>query len=131
MIIFDRRLAVVPTDPDNTAAGALLLRGSGLVSALCAVFEHIWEDAPAFGSPSPPDVISGLSSQARAVLLLLSQGYTDEAVARKLGISVRTSRRITAEMMTMLGARSRFQAGVAVGELGWLRGGQAHVEDTA
>jgi DNA-binding NarL/FixJ family response regulator len=43
-------------------------------------------------------------------------------VARKLGISVRTSRRITAELMTQLGARSRFQAGVIAGEQGWLQG---------
>ncbi|MET7640374.1 LuxR C-terminal-related transcriptional regulator [Streptomyces sp. NPDC005438] len=122
MVIFDREAAVVPSNPDDTAAGALVLHGAGLVSALCALFEHVWEGASLFGEAPAPDRETGLTSQARAVIGLLAQGYTDEVVARKLGISVRTSRRITAELMTQLGARSRFQAGVIAGERGWLRG---------
>ncbi|MEC4020711.1 helix-turn-helix transcriptional regulator [Streptomyces sp. H27-D2] len=124
MVVFDRQSAIVPSNPDNTAVGALLLRGSGLISALCALFEHIWEDAPPFGSAPQRDDSTGLSSQARAVLSLLAQGHTDDVVARKLGISVRTSRRITADLMALLGARSRFQAGVIAGERGWLQGAQ-------
>jgi DNA-binding CsgD family transcriptional regulator len=125
MIIFDRELAVIPSDPGNTSAGALLLSGDGIVSALCALFEYIWEQAPAFGSAPGWDRKTGLSTQARAVLSLLAQGHTDDVVARKLGISVRTSRRITAELMTTLGARSRFQAGVIAGERGGLQGATA------
>ncbi|MBM7493300.1 DNA-binding CsgD family transcriptional regulator [Micromonospora luteifusca] len=121
MIIFDHRTAIVPSKPEDTASGALLLRGAGLVSALCALFEYIWEDATPFGA-TPQGNSTGLTSQERAVLSLLAQGRTDEVVARKLGISVRTSRRITAELMTALGARSRFQAGVIAGERGWLQG---------
>jgi DNA-binding CsgD family transcriptional regulator len=122
MVIFDRQAAVVPSNPEDTAVGALLLRGTGLVSALCALFEHIWEEAPPFGATRRRDEDTGLTSQARAVLSLLAQGHTDEVVARKMGISVRTARRITAELMTQLGARSRFQAGVIAGERGWLQG---------
>ncbi|GAA2084287.1 helix-turn-helix transcriptional regulator [Streptomyces albiaxialis] len=130
MIIFDQRTAIVPSNPDNTSVGALLLHGSGLVSALCALFEHMWEASLPFGGAAPRDDSTGLSSQARAVLSLLAQGHTDEVVARKLGISVRTSRRVTAELMTLLGARSRFQAGVIAGELGWLQGSQDVPEGT-
>jgi DNA-binding NarL/FixJ family response regulator len=43
---------------------------------------------------------------------MLADGYTDEATARRLGVSIRTVRRNTAELMTLLGARSRFQAGI-------------------
>nr|WP_241265881.1 helix-turn-helix transcriptional regulator [Streptomyces boncukensis] len=125
MVIFDRESAIVPSNPDNTSVGALLLRGKSLVSALCGLFEHIWETSPPFGGSAPRDDGTGLSSQARAVLRLLARGHTDEVVARKLGVSVRTARRVTAELMAALGARSRFQAGVIAGELGWLQGPHA------
>ncbi|MER7751510.1 LuxR family transcriptional regulator [Kitasatospora sp. NPDC097643] len=124
LVIFDRKAAVVPTDPDDSSVGALVLSGPGLVSALCALFEHVWESATPFGAETAGGR-EGLNSQARAVLSLLAQGHTDEVVARKLGVSVRTSRRITAELMSWLGGRSRFQAGVIAGERGLLRGGAA------
>ncbi|MFD8144093.1 LuxR C-terminal-related transcriptional regulator [Streptomyces sp. NPDC059708] len=124
MTIYDRRTAVVPTDPEDATAGALVLRGSGLVAALCALFEHVWQEAvPLDGDGRARRSGSGLSDQAHAVLGLLAQGHTDDVVARRLGVSVRTARRITAELMERLGARSRFQAGVVAGERGWLQGG--------
>ncbi|WP_255950096.1 LuxR C-terminal-related transcriptional regulator [Streptomyces odontomachi] len=122
MIIFDRQTAMVPLNPEDSAAGAVVLHGRGLVDALYALFEHVWQQATPHGTAPGVDPATGLTSQARAVLSLLAQGNTDEAVARKLGISVRTSRRITAELMERLGARSRFQAGVIAGEQGWLQG---------
>ncbi len=125
MIIFDRRTAMVPINPEDSAQGALALHGRGLVEALYALFEQIWQTAAPHGAALGTDPATGLTSQARAVLSLLAQGNTDEAVARKLGISVRTSRRITAELMAQLGARSRFQAGVIAGEQGWLQGTHA------
>ncbi|OEU94846.1 erythropoiesis-stimulating protein [Streptomyces oceani] len=122
MIVFDREAAIIPTDPENTASGALLLHGGAFVTALCALFEQTWQEASPFGSTPQRHSSTGLTPQMRAVLSLLAGGHTDEVVARKLGISVRTSRRITAELMTALGARSRFQAGVIAGERGWLHG---------
>ncbi|WP_247597705.1 LuxR C-terminal-related transcriptional regulator [Streptomyces sp. RKND-216] len=55
------------------------------------------------------------------MLDLLTEGMTDEAVARQLGVSVRTTRRITAELMQRLGARSRFEAGVLAAGRGWVK----------
>jgi DNA-binding CsgD family transcriptional regulator len=124
LIIFDRRTALVPINPEDSSQGALVLHGRGLVEALYALFEQIWQSATPHGAAQGADPATGLTSQARAVLSLLAQGNTDEVVARKLGVSVRTSRRITAELLAQLGARSRFQAGVIAGERGWLRGAQ-------
>ncbi|NEE20393.1 response regulator transcription factor, partial [Streptomyces sp. SID7499] len=45
---------------------------------------------------------------------------TDEVAARELTVSVRTYRRYVAEIMTLLDATSRFQAGVRAAELGLL-----------
>ena len=50
-------------------------------------------DADRLGTDRRPDD-DGLNSQERAIITLLAQGHTDEVIARKLGVSVRTSRRI-------------------------------------
>jgi DNA-binding NarL/FixJ family response regulator len=52
------------------------------------------------------------------VLEVLASGCKDETAARTLGLGVRTYRRRVAELMTALGAESRFQAGVRARDLG-------------
>ncbi|MEH1017726.1 helix-turn-helix transcriptional regulator [Micromonospora sp. CPCC 206060] len=61
-----------------------------------------------------PTTTLSMTEREREVLRLLAQGYTDESVARSLGVSLRTARRIAADLMVRLGARSRFQAGLMV-----------------
>nr|WP_240522031.1 helix-turn-helix transcriptional regulator [Amycolatopsis vastitatis] len=61
-----------------------------------------------------------LSDRERQLLTLLTAGYTDESAAVRLGVSVRTVRRMVAGIMDRLGARSRFQAGVKAADRGWL-----------
>ncbi|MFF5111079.1 LuxR C-terminal-related transcriptional regulator [Streptosporangium sp. NPDC000509] len=119
MLIFDRRTALLPTDPADSSVGAVLLRGAGVVAALVALFEQTWGTAGPLGEERRRDE-KGLSDQEREVLRLLSTGLTDEAVARRLDVSVRTLRRVTAELMERLGARSRFQAGCLAAAKGWL-----------
>jgi DNA-binding NarL/FixJ family response regulator len=50
----------------------------------------------------------------------MSAGYTDESAAARLGVSVRTVRRMMSTIMTRLGARSRFQAGIRAADRGML-----------
>ncbi|MDX3308239.1 LuxR C-terminal-related transcriptional regulator [Streptomyces sp. NPDC054884] len=121
MIIFDGRAAIVPTDPEASARGVLILRGAGVVTALVSLFRQTWARAqPLGGSRTTTADPEGLTRQERAVLDLLFEGHTDDVVARKLGVSVRTGRRITADLMARLGARSRYQAGALAMERGWL-----------
>ncbi|MFJ6609057.1 LuxR C-terminal-related transcriptional regulator [Streptomyces sp. NPDC091289] len=132
MIIFDDEAAIVPMDPDNSAEGALLFRGRGTLAVLSEHFRMVWERAAPVTTARRQRTSTdtrGLTGQERAVLRLLSEGLTDEGVARKLGVSVRTGRRITAELMARLGARSRFQAGLRAAHLGWL--GEHPDEDEA
>ncbi|MGC5010546.1 LuxR C-terminal-related transcriptional regulator [Streptosporangium sp. DT93] len=119
MLIFDGRTALLPTDPADSGAGAVLLRGAGVVAALVALFEQTWGAAGPLGEERRRDG-QGLSDQEREVLRLLSTGLTDEAVARRLDVSVRTLRRVTADLMERLDARSRFQAGYLAASRGWL-----------
>lgn len=59
-----------------------------------------------------------LSDREVELIMLLQVGYTDDAAARRLGVSPRTVRRMTADLMQRLGARSRFEAGIKVAQLG-------------
>ncbi|MGH6656609.1 MAG: response regulator transcription factor, partial [Actinocrinis sp.] len=92
----------------------------GMVAALCALFEQMWQAAKPVGEEKARDG-QGLTGQEQAIITLLAEGWTDDVIARKLGVSVRTSRRITAELTQRLGARSRFQAGARAVERGWIK----------
>jgi DNA-binding CsgD family transcriptional regulator len=123
MIVFDGEAAILPMDPDNSGTGAHLFRGRGLLAGLCELFHLIWERSAPLTTARRQRTSTdsqGLTSQEKAVLRLLGEGFTDEGVARKLGVSVRTGRRITADLMGRLGAKSRFQAGMRAARLGWL-----------
>jgi DNA-binding CsgD family transcriptional regulator len=120
MVIFDRKQALIPVNPEHSTTGAVVQRGPGMVAALCALFDQIWQNAKPVGQEKLRDD-HGLTGQEQAVMTLLAEGWTDDVIARKLGVSVRTSRRITAELTQRLGARSRFQAGARAVERGWVK----------
>lgn len=119
MIIVDRRQAVLPTDPEDAEAGAVALTGSGVLAALCALFETVWEKSVPVNEPTPADS-HGLSRLEAANLRLLAEGLTDQAIASRLGVSPRTTRRMASDLMDRLEARSRFQAGVHAVRMDWL-----------
>jgi DNA-binding NarL/FixJ family response regulator len=48
----------------------------------------------------------------------MAEGEKDEAISRRLSISVRTCRRHIADYMAQVGATSRFQAGVIAARSG-------------
>ncbi|MER6722462.1 helix-turn-helix transcriptional regulator [Streptomyces halstedii] len=130
MVIYDRRHALLPTDPEAADAGAIVLESPGVVAALQSLFEQTWRQATPFDQEPSRDE-DGLSGRERVLLQLLADGDTDDTVANKLAVSVRTVRRITAELLKQLGARSRFQAGVLAAERGWLGGEMPLVNRTS
>lgn len=120
LLLYDRRIAMIPGDPEPGAPAALVVDGTGIVTGMTKLFELVWESATPVGAERVPDA-DGLSDRERAIVLLLADGRTDEAIARELALSVRTARRDIAELMRRAGAGSRFQAGVRMAELGWLK----------
>lgn len=56
----------------------------------------------------------------RSVLETLASGATDQAAQRTLALSSRTFSRRTSELLSALGARSRFQAGVEAAHRHWV-----------
>ncbi|MEU6775250.1 LuxR C-terminal-related transcriptional regulator [Streptomyces sp. NPDC046759] len=119
MIIYDREAAILATDSGNTAAGAVQVTSQGMIASLHALFESVWQSADALDGVRTPDPGS-LTRQQLEALRLLAQGSTDEAIAKRLGVSPRTARRIAHGLMTHLDARSRFQAGVYAVQKGYL-----------
>ncbi|MFI7005790.1 LuxR C-terminal-related transcriptional regulator [Streptomyces sp. NPDC050145] len=130
LIVLDRSSAIVPAprpaDGNDEEIAALVLRGETLVGVFREIFEHCWASASlladAHDEPDRPDDGSGWlpSGRHRELLRMLAGGLTDEAMARKLGLSERTVRRLVAELSERLGAASRFQAGVCAVRSGWL-----------
>ena len=120
MIIFDRRTAIVELDPEDPDRGAVQLTAPGIVTALHGLFERVWSAAVPFGEPAPGRDEHGVSPNERELLRLMFDGHTDESAARKLGVSLRTVRRMMASLATRLGARSRFQVGALAQARGWL-----------
>ncbi|MEU0570061.1 helix-turn-helix transcriptional regulator [Nonomuraea sp. NPDC005983] len=119
MIIVDAEVALVPLDPGNGRRGALELRSQGAVAAMRVLFQQFWSVATPWDERPAADS-RGLSSRDREILLLLADGHTDESISRKLGLSLRTIRRLVSELMKRLNARSRFEAGILAARNGWL-----------
>lgn len=121
ILVYDRRVALVPVDPDDTSRGALLAHEGGLVSNIIALFEKIWDQAQDLLSVVDyPAETPALSEMEQRVLGSMVSVGKDEAGARELGISVRTYRRHVADLMRSLGAASRAQAALLAREHGWI-----------
>lgn len=119
LVIVDDQCALVPLDPNDSTRGALELRSPGAVAAMRALFEQFWSIAIPWDEPAHRDR-HGLSRREQELLRLLGAGHTDEFVSRKLGLSLRTIRRMTSKLMVRLKAQSRFQAGVNAAQRHWL-----------
>ncbi|MER6911300.1 helix-turn-helix transcriptional regulator [Streptomyces sp. NPDC000594] len=117
-IVVDRRLAVLAS-PRPAGGGPRIysvVREPGVVAGVRALFTTAWEtsiDLDAYRRTPFPR----LGAAERSVLRSLAAGHTDATASRLLGVSLRTYRRRVAALMTALGARSRFQAGLRAREL--------------
>jgi DNA-binding CsgD family transcriptional regulator/sugar-specific transcriptional regulator TrmB len=120
LFISDRRVAVVPVDRAARGSGVLLVRAPGVVASLLELFESVWRNAAPLDVGNPVDGATGLSDTERILLTMLADGATDESAAKKLGVSLRTVRRIMADLMRRLEAGSRFEAGIKAARRGWL-----------
>jgi DNA-binding CsgD family transcriptional regulator len=117
MIVIDGSVTVLPADTTNGSVAVLRL--TSVVATALELFERIWPDAVPLADSDLPDE-ADLSLREQEMLRLLALGATDEVAAAHLDISVRTVRRMVAQIMNRLGARSRFQAGVKAADRGWL-----------
>jgi hypothetical protein len=141
LIIADRSTVMLPlSEPADEAAEAggngaarapgadrapmaLVSRAPGLVTAMLGLFESIWQRsvpvrlseqqpvAPAEPRPTALDL---------RILSLLLVGATDAAIAKQLGLGLRTIQRRVAHMMDLAEVSTRLQLGWQAHERGWL-----------
>ncbi|MFK0238890.1 helix-turn-helix transcriptional regulator [Streptomyces vinaceus] len=120
LLIFDRAVAVVPIDPDLSRLGALCTSAPGIVASLTSLFEQTWDSAIPLGADRPRPSDTRPTATELELLKLLASGMTDEAAAKRLGVSLRTVRRQMSALMERLHATSRFEAGLKAAQHGWL-----------
>ena len=116
-IIVDRRCGVLAMTEDSLNPPFLVVREPALVRQMCVQFGVLWRSAHSVGT-GPEDSLA--EETVREVLHVLTEGMTDAAAARYLGISERTVRRRVTAVMDLLGASNRFEAGVKAAQHGWL-----------
>ncbi|MET0225738.1 MAG: helix-turn-helix domain-containing protein [Dokdonella sp.] len=128
LVVFDRRVAILPLDLAKPDGPVLLVRTSSLLDALCEMFEMYWNAAAPFvAAEANADTSHGtqaLLPQADGLLHLLASGMNDKSIERELAISPRTLARRIGELTRRLGASTRFQAG-------WLAAQSAREKDAA
>ncbi|QIY98840.1 LuxR C-terminal-related transcriptional regulator [Streptomyces sp. S1D4-11] len=118
LLVVDGRRAMLPL----TAAAAggycsVVIRHSAVTDALQRLFELAWQQAAPLGQPAAD---GELTEGERTLTRLLAAGMKDEAVARHLGVSLRTLRRRVSDLQERLGAASRFQLGMRAAQRGWV-----------
>ncbi|GAA4242004.1 response regulator transcription factor [Actinomadura meridiana] len=116
-ILIDRRIAILAGPPERGVREYTVVRSPGVVKGVVSLFQATWDtsiDLADYRRDRPP----ALSDESLHILRLLAGGLKDEAAARRLGMALRTYRRRVAEILTLLDADSRFQAGLRAHEYG-------------
>ncbi|MBT2395725.1 helix-turn-helix transcriptional regulator [Streptomyces sp. ISL-100] len=116
--IADHRMALMQLHGNEAPGEAMATEEPAVVAVLCSFFEAMWASATPFGGTDLEN--ASITAQEHELLRLLGQGLTDEAAARKLGVSLRTERRMLTKLSDVLDARSRFQLGQRAVEHGIL-----------
>ncbi|NGO47306.1 helix-turn-helix transcriptional regulator [Streptomyces ureilyticus] len=116
LIVFDGEVALIEL-ADNPKGG-LVVRDPHVLHFLVRAFEGAWAKALPFPLAYERDQVLRSSEEIKtAIVKLLSLGYDDKVVAKRLGISLRTFQRHLADIMRRIGARNRLHAGYLLRDL--------------
>jgi DNA-binding CsgD family transcriptional regulator/sugar-specific transcriptional regulator TrmB len=136
LVIVDRSTVMLPLSssaaipPERAGyAGdgpmALISGAPGLVGAMVGLFESIWQRAlpmrPAGEEPAAEPKESLPTPLDLRILSLLLVGATDAAIAKQLGLGLRTVQRRVAHMMELAEVSTRLQLGWQAHDRGWLK----------
>jgi sugar-specific transcriptional regulator TrmB len=120
MIVVDHSAAILPSDPDNPGAGATIVRHHALIQLMRDTFETLWREGGHLGGGAGTSEGWEPSELELEVIRLLGRGNKDEAIARRVGMSLRSVRRLISQVSTELGSGSRFELGMICASRGWV-----------
>ena len=88
LILVDRRLAVLPGA--KASQQAIAVHEPSMVAFLADIFERNWERATAFGDRQPRTERAIADDVHNMTLRMLAEGYSDQASAKRMGVSMRS-----------------------------------------
>lgn len=119
LIIIDRTVAFIPASADRTLA--LEVRHPALITYFVNTFDRLWRLAtPMHPQAVEQPTLNGITPRQHAIAALLVEGHTDNVIAERLGMNVRTARVHIAKLAATLGSESRAQLGYLIGQSGIL-----------
>jgi sugar-specific transcriptional regulator TrmB/DNA-binding CsgD family transcriptional regulator len=122
VVIADDDLAFVTLEDSDDRVRGVLLHPSPLLTGLISLFDLLWERAIPLDAGAATSGEAGwrISDDDAALLRLLAAGLKDQAIARHLGIGLRTVVRRIGNLSRALDAETRFQAGLQAARRGLL-----------
>lgn len=118
MKLADESVAMLPLTPTGME-GAMVIRSAVIARALREYFEMLWERAMPVGTQQAST--TGLPPVEERILPLLAQGLTDEAIAKRLNISLPTVQRRLVNLKKRLTVDTRVAIVVAAMRRGWIQ----------
>lgn len=113
LIVIDRRLAVIPGGAPDVAVAVV---DPNLVSYLADVFDRSWERGLDYEGAEVAKE-TGVADEVRQLTVrMLTEGHSDPASAKRVGISTRTYASYVAALKQEYGVETRFQLGYAMGQ---------------
>jgi len=111
LIVIDRRLAMIPGESPDVA---IAIHDQNLVSYLADIFDRSWERAREYDERGASD--SDIAAEVRQLTVrMLTEGHSDPASAKRVGVSTRTYASYVAALKDEYGVETRFQLGFAMG----------------
>ncbi|MFJ7078617.1 LuxR C-terminal-related transcriptional regulator [Streptomyces sp. NPDC098781] len=121
LLIYDRCVAFIPDKEKEHRNHALRVTDPGVVQFLVSVFEHTWERAEPIVYEHDQQRPRLLTDETRLrVLRLMVDGYTDAAIAGRLGMSTRSVASHLKKVADQLGSNSRAQLAYLTAQSGLL-----------
>ena len=114
LIVVDRRLAIVPGAEGYHVAEAV--HDAGLVAYLVDIFERYWERARGFTDRELNTEREVADDVHNMTVRMLVEGHSDNASAKRMGVSTRTYAGYVASLKAEYGVETRFQLGYAIGQ---------------
>ncbi|WP_460496847.1 TrmB family transcriptional regulator [Glycomyces tarimensis] len=118
LVIVDDRTTVIE-GPDEGRPRAIVTANKSIARLALALFEQLWEDA----IPAPVaerDGAADIDGDDALLLSLLIAGLTDQSIASKLGIGLRTVQRRVRDLMDLADVDTRIQLGWHAAKNGWV-----------